>query len=392
MNYRPQFLLVPVLALALALAPGAITKGEEEAVDEDRAANLVILNEIAVKNLGLETVEVLETDFEETIFAIGRIRAVPSNHAVVSSRIAGRVIALGVIEGDVVEEGQEIVRVESLQPGNPPPVVPLKAPIAGMVTQSHTRLGEPIEPANELLDIVDLSTVWAVARVPEAEVGSLALGTKAHIQIPAVGSESFDGTLIRFGTTADEVGGTLDAVFEIANPEFRFRPGMRTEFSIVVSSRSDVLAAPRESIQGDPTNRVVFVKDFELPNAFLRSPVHLGQQNERYVEIVSGLFPGDEVVTKGAYSLSFATGASGISLKEALDAAHGHEHAEDGSELIPETQAAAHDDHAGHDHGSHRESGSRNLAILIYAGAVTLLFIVAAQLAWRNRNSAATTN
>jgi hypothetical protein len=60
--------------------------------------------------------------------------------------------------------------------------------------------------------------------------------------------------------------------------------------------------------------------------------------NDRSVEIVSGILPADEVVTRGAYSLSFAGGGS-ISLKEALDAAHGHEHAEDGSELTPEKKA-----------------------------------------------------
>jgi len=56
------------------------------------------------------------------------------------------------------------------------------------------------------------------------------------------------------------------------------------------------------------------------------------------VEIVSGLLPADEVVTRGAYSLSFAGGGS-VSLKEALDAAHGHEHAADGGELTPEKKA-----------------------------------------------------
>jgi cobalt-zinc-cadmium efflux system membrane fusion protein len=60
--------------------------------------------------------------------------------------------------------------------------------------------------------------------------------------------------------------------------------------------------------------------------------------NDRFVEIVSGLLPADEVVTRGAYSLSFAGGGS-VSLKEALDAAHGHEHAADGGELTPEKKA-----------------------------------------------------
>ena len=93
-------------------------------------------------------------------------------------------------------------------------------------------------------------------------------------------------------------------------------------------------------------------KDFDLPNAFVKTPVEVGQMNDRFVEITSGLLPGDEVVTRGAYSLSFAGGGS-VSLKEALDAAHGHEHAADGSELTPEEGGdggkAGGDD--GHGHG-----------------------------------------
>ena len=64
-----------------------------------------------------------------------------------------------------------------------------------------------------------------------------------------------------------------------------------------------------------------------------------GSQNDQYVEIVRGLLPGDEVVTRGAYPLSFA-GKGGISLKEALDAAHGHEHNEDGSDITQKQKAA----------------------------------------------------
>ncbi len=60
--------------------------------------------------------------------------------------------------------------------------------------------------------------------------------------------------------------------------------------------------------------------------------------NDRFAEITSGILPGETVVTKGAYSLTFA-GASSVSLKEALDAAHGHEHAEDGSELTEAKKA-----------------------------------------------------
>ena len=66
---------------------------------------------------------------------------------------------------------------------------------------------------------------------------------------------------------------------------------------------------PREAVQGDATNRVVYVADFDLPNSFVKSSVVTGEENDQYIEIKSGLFPGDEVVTKGAYLLGFAGGA-----------------------------------------------------------------------------------
>ena len=76
---------------------------------------------------------------------------------------------------------------------------------------------------------------------------------------------------------------------------------MRAEFSIVTNSRPNVMAVPLEALQGDPANRVVYVKDFEVPNAFVKCAVQVGARNDRYVEIINGLFPGDEVVTKGSY-------------------------------------------------------------------------------------------
>jgi len=312
------------------------------------SADTIVLDETGVKNLRIETVEAEETDFEQTVFALGRIAEIPEKHAVVSSRISGRVIGLEAHEGDTVEKDQILVRVESRQPGNPPPVIELKAPLGGLLVSSHVRVGEPVEPEKELLDISDLSEVYAIARVPENQAAKLAPGSKAHIRVSALGDQPLEGEMIRFGTTADRESGTIDAVFKVANPGLKMRPDMRAEFSIVLSKRANVIGIPRAALQGDASKRFVYVKHFDLPNAFIKTPVQVGETNDRFAEIVSGLFPADEVVTRGAYSLSFAGGGS-VSLKEALDAAHGHEHAADGSELKPGEKAkAGHADE--HDH------------------------------------------
>ena len=162
---------------------------------------------------------------------------------------------------------------------------------------------------------------------------------------------------------------------------------MRVEFSLIVSTRSGVTSIPKIAVQGGVSNRVVFIRHFDIPNAFTRVPVQLGEQNDRYVEILKGLFVGDEVVTEGSYSLGFAGAGTGMSLKEALDAAHGHEHAEDGSELTPEQLAARAAEKAAKTNPDGATAGNPTLALAlqIYAASITLLFLIALQQLWNQR-------
>jgi len=358
------------------------------ATASERAANTIILDETGVKNLGIQTEWVEEQNFEHSVFAIGRIEEIPANHSVLSTRVAGRVKAVHVFEGDRVKAGDPVAVIETRQLGDPPPSVTLKAPQDGLVTNSHIRLGQPVEPDAELMDFSDRSKVWAVAKVPEQAAAEIGVGSFAHIRVPALGDVQLDAKLLRFGVAADRASGTVEAIFELENKDGRLRPGLRVEFAIVVSETADVIAVPRESVQGDPSARVVFVKDFDLENAFVRVPVVLGTRNDRYVEVKSGLFPGDEVVTQGAYSLMFAGGGQQMSLKEALDAAHGHEHNEDGSEITAEQRAAkkaqANVQDSSHEHGH----GGMNRWLVAYAVIMSVLSIVLIQKIQNQKRSA----
>jgi len=362
----------PLAHLLLCLSLTGIISAAEDA---KRAANTVVLDETGVKNLRIETVEVEETDFEATIFSLGRIEAIPSKIAAVSSRIPGRIIELKISPGDTVKLGDEVAKVESRQPGDPPPVIALKAPLGGLVTHVDARLDDPIDPEKAMLEITDLSEVYAVARVPEHQAGRMKPGTVAHIKVAALPNEKFNGELLRFGTSADKASGTIDAIFRLPNSGGQLRADMRAEFSIVMSKRSNVVSVPRAALQGEGGSRFVYVKDFDLANAFVKTPVIVGEINDRFVEITSGLLPADEVVTRGAYSLSFA-GASSVSLKEALDAAHGHEHAADGSELTSEKKAAMAANKGGGDGHGHGEEEGASPLWKYAAGALAVLLLL----------------
>jgi membrane fusion protein, heavy metal efflux system len=368
MNIIFSHVVLVLLLASLARAQPANTPPPE---------GTVVLDATGMANLRIKTVTVEETDFEETAFALGRIEAQPGKVAAVSSRIAGRIVALGALPGDRVEAGAEIATVESRQPGNPPPVIPLKAPLGGIVTQLLVRLGDPVEPDRALIEITDLSEVYAVARVPEHVAGRLTSGAKASITVSAWPDKKLPGELLRLGTSADPASGTIDAIFKLENPELRLRPGMRAEFSLVLARRASVMSVPREALQGDGAKRYVWVKDFDLPNVFLKTPVIVGQINDRSAEIISGLLPADDVVTQGAYSLAFVGGGS-LSLKEALDAAHGHEHAADGSELTENAKTKSRADSAGgdHDHADDHGHDHPGSFWMIVSGVLFVLLLV----------------
>ncbi|MBE2284652.1 MAG: efflux RND transporter periplasmic adaptor subunit [Prosthecobacter sp.] len=355
------------------------------AAEPDRAANTVILDETSVKHLRLEFAEAEETSFEETVFALGHIEVLPGKKAIVSSRIPGRAFSVLVVPHQQVDVGAEVAWVESRQPGDPPPVIKLEAPINGMVSKVDIVQGQPVTPDSSLIEIVNLETVEAVASVPQHLAGRLAAGLQAHIRVNALPERVFEAKIAHIATVADETTGTIEAAFHVANPEALLRPGMRAEFSIVVSHRENVMSIPRSAVQGDASQHFVYIKDYELKHAFVKVPVVLGAQNDRFAEVLQGLLPGDEVVTRGAYSLGFA-GKGSVSLKEAMDAAHGHPHNEDGTEMTKEQIAAA--GHEGHEHDDH-DAGRWNMLTTFFASTTGLLLVLLIVSMVLNRKAAA---
>ncbi len=344
------------------------------AVSPEEAAATVILDETGEKNLKIETVEAEETDFEETVFALGRIKVAPGKRAVVSSRVPGRVVSVEAHIDTQIKMSSEALVVESRQPGDPPPRIRIPAPMSGIVSAVNVVEGQPVELSDSLIEILDLSSVHATAAVPEHLAAKLKEGMRARIRVLAAGGKEFTAELAHIGAEVDTKNGTIEAAFHLPNEDYALRPGMRAEFSIIVSKRESVMSIPRLALQGDVTNRTVYRRHYDtlLKHTFVRVPVQIGAMNDSFVEVTSGLTAGDEVVTTGAYSLAYA-GKGSVSLKSALDAAHGHEHNDDGSEMTAGQKAKAVAD------GGHAHHGISALTMfsLISNGLLLVLLVLA---------------
>jgi cobalt-zinc-cadmium efflux system membrane fusion protein len=358
----------------------------------EKKTGIVTLDASSEKNLRVETAIAEEGTFAQTITALGRLEAIPEKRSVLSSRIPGRIIESNLALGTYVEKNDELVLLESRQPGDPPPSIWLKAPADGTILSVNAVLGSPVEPTDVLCEIAELKEMYAIATLPQHQAALIEQGTETDIILPLKPDKKLRGTLLKFSACPcpdpvcalgqnlskredddHEDSNSAGIIFTVKNPDNQLRPGMKAQFVIHVRERKNVMSIPREALQGDGLSRFVFIRDYELKHAFVRVPVTTGEINAERVEILSGLFPGDEVVTRGSYALSFA-GKGNVSLKDALDAAHGHPHNEDGTEMTKEEIAAG--KQQGHDHDHAKGNDPLVLLLSIACGILLLLLVL----------------
>lgn len=275
--------------------------GEQAAV----ASGAVRVSEQAQKNLGLRLASAELRPIEKTLDVIGQIEAVPGLSGTVSSRIAGRVVRVLVSEGEPVRRGQPVVEIESLQVGDPPPRVRYASPIDGTVIDRHIVAGESIEPNGHLLEVADLTTVLAVGRVFEGQVERIAVGQAVRVMVPSYPERSFEGVVERLGGQLDPVTRSLPLYARVRNPELVLRPNMRAVLAVVTERADTALVVPRSAVLGDFGVLFAFVADDADATRFERRGVVTGLADDRSVEILDGVLPGERVVTEGNYSLQF---------------------------------------------------------------------------------------
>jgi cobalt-zinc-cadmium efflux system membrane fusion protein len=309
---KPNHLkLFATLVALLAFAPVAFPHaGHDKAPGED--GNAATTGPIAItaearKNLALVVEEAQLRTLDKTVLVFGQIEIIPNHSAAVSSRIAGRVIDVKVSDGESVKKGQVVVEVESLQLGDPPPRVQYAAPIDGVVIDRHAVQGDSVEPNKHLMEIVDLSEVYAEGRIFEGQIAAIKTGQKVRVSVESYPTNEFTGTVDLLSGTLDAETRTLKVWVRIKNPNLTLRPNMRARLNIVTAEADSVVTVPLSAVLGEAGNLFVFVQSDTDELVYEKKPVVIGLKDDRYVEVIEGVFPSDKVVTLGNYQLQYVT-------------------------------------------------------------------------------------
>jgi membrane fusion protein, heavy metal efflux system len=234
----------------------------------------------------------------------GRITPDPERQRQVRARFPGLVRSVAVQVGDTVTAGQVLARIEindSLQ------VVPVTAPIAGLVTRRDINPGEAT--AGELLfEIVDLSAVWGVLHAFPQDQRLLKAGQRLSLHGDAVDAST--EAVIQQVAPLNAPGAPTDLRVVLANTSGQWRPGEAVTATVDVSATPASMMVPLEALQRFRDWDVVFVNEGDRYQAL---PVELGARDDTHAEVLSGLEPGARIVVGNAYLVKADVEKSGAS-------------------------------------------------------------------------------
>ena len=186
--------------------------------------------------------------------------------------------------------------------------VRILAPLSGKVTERNVTLGEMVEPSKTLFTIADLSRLWGIADLPEQEISKVKKGLLTRVSVSAFPKEFFQGRITYISDMVDPATRTVKIRVEIANSSGRLKPQMFASFSVSTGEAKKELSVPDSAVvlEGDKT--IVFiVKEENKERLFEKREVRLGSEVQGYYPVVSGLKPGEKIVTKGAFVLKSET-------------------------------------------------------------------------------------
>jgi Cu(I)/Ag(I) efflux system membrane fusion protein len=177
--------------------------------------------------------------------------------------------------------------------------LPIRAPIEGIVTGLKARQGMYVTPETEMFTIADLSRVWVMVDVFEAQIDWLAPGLTAEIRVPARPGKVWEGRVDYLYPELDPETRTLRVRLVFDNPDLALKPNMFADVVIYGGPKRDVLKIPAEAmiVTGE---RATVVKVIE-EGRFQPVDVVAGMERAGEVEILSGLEEGDRIVLSGQF-------------------------------------------------------------------------------------------
>jgi len=193
----------------------------------------------------------------------------------------------------------------------------LRAPIAGVIVSRSAAPGMNVAAGSPLFHLVNPSAVQVVGHIPEAQTAQARAASGAQLEIPGATSLRPVGKLISVGRVLDPRSRTLPITFSADSRALDAAVGQSIFLHLLMDQTPTAPVVPVSAVVDDAGRPIVFVQ--LEGEAFERRPVTLGTREGNHVQVLSGVKPGEHIVTKGAYLVRLASLSTSVP-------AHGHVH------------------------------------------------------------------
>lgn len=313
------------------------------------------LTDQQMNNLDIQSAKVEFLPIAQAVDMLAFTELLPEKQASISPRFGGKILDIAVKVGEEVKKGERLVTLQPVSVGNSNVV--LSAPIDGFVLNLHAGVGDIINAGGNILQIGDASQmlVRGVAyETPDIQI--LKVGQKAKLHLDIAPDRHIEGDIQRINRVIDPESRTFSIFAMIDTPKGDIQPGLQGTMEIFTGSDTPVMAVPKRSVLGELGSYFVYVISGQEVE---KREVTVGVKTGHHIEIKSGLFPNDRVVTNGNYQLQYMS-VGGIQEHDHDEKSHdeqeGHSH-DDGHDHSEKPQEDNHDGHSHEnelgDHESH---------------------------------------
>jgi RND family efflux transporter MFP subunit len=225
---------------------------------------------------------------------VEQARAEHTRHQTDVEQAAARLRLLGVDPARVTHAGGSDQAAATIR---------VTAPQEGIVLERPATVGMTVEPSTVLATLVRLSPVWVIADVYERDFSSVRTGAAATVTTDAYPGVSFPGKVTYVSPQVRPETRTAEVRVEVPNVQGRLRLGMFVSVTIDGIRRPADAVIPPRAVQTVGAQTVVYVVLDQAAGRFEERPVVLGEGDQSRVSVLSGLAPGDRIVTESSFSL-----------------------------------------------------------------------------------------
>jgi len=185
----------------------------------------------------------------------------------------------------------------------------IRAPFSGTLGIRKVNLGQYLSAGNAVVQLQALNPIYVNFGLPQQALGQVRVGRSLRVTSEDLPGKAFTGKVTALDSVIDQTTRNVQVQATLANPEGKLQPGMFVQVEVVLGASRTVVPLPASAVSYAPYGDSVFViADLKDPKGhsyrgvrqqFVKLEGSRGDQ----VAVVSGLNPGDEVVTSGVFKL-----------------------------------------------------------------------------------------